>query len=37
MRMSRVLERAHDMKQSVGVAEPRKVVGRELLRPDPTF
>ena len=33
--MSRVLERANDVEQRVRVAQPREVVGRQLLGPDP--
>ena len=34
MRVRRVLERADDVEQRVGVAQPRQVVGRQLLGPD---
>ena len=34
MRVVRVLERADDVEQRVGVAEPREMLGRQLLRPD---
>ena len=34
MRVRRVLERADDVEQRVGVAQPREVVGRQLLGPD---
>ena len=37
MRMRRVLERADDVEQRVGVAQPREVVGRQLLGPDATL
>ena len=34
MRVGRVLERADDVEQRVGVAQPREVVGRQLLGAD---
>ena len=34
VRDGRVLERADDVEQRVGVAQPREVVGRQLLGPD---
>ena len=34
VRVGRVLERAHDVEQRIGVAQPRQVVGRQLLGPD---
>ena len=37
MRVRRVLERADDVEQRIGVAEPREVVGRQLLGPDATL
>ncbi len=37
MRMGRILERADDVQERVGVAQPREVVRRELLGPDPTL
>ena len=34
MRVGRILERADDVEQRVGVAQPREVVGRQFLGPD---
>ena len=34
MRVGRILERADDVEQRIGVAQPREVVGRQLLGPD---
>ena len=34
VRVRRVLERADDVEQRIGVAQPGEVVGRQLLGPD---
>ena len=37
VRVRRVLERADDVEQRIGVTEPREVVGRQLLGPHATL